>query len=270
MAVMDPAADVIARSPPPNLFPSETERPSLTDPAMSDAPITSKARVPWSDRILGLCYWIHGVAVGGFCLTVVLVNSQGARSAAEAGAAIALALLQPAPMIVAGCALLLGWRRARLLAMLLPVIMTTLWCLGRLGCPPEWVRRAVPPFLPFYFCALQAKNIPGASVLAVVAAILIRRSGHWPAAFRKPMAFWAVVVLVFYPPSFGPACWMTSWCSLKAGWLFVVYAPMIWLMNNGPDVLSRVLSWYSLVGTTDGWVWAIDKAGRFVDFIPTR
>ena len=139
---------------------------------MSDHPKTSKARVRWSDRILGLLYGIHGIAVGGSFLMVVLVNSQGARSAAEANAAIAAAIMQPAPMIVAGCALLLGWRRARLLAVFLPAIIA-LCCLGRLAWPSESVRPAVPPFFPFYFCVLQVKNIPGASVLALVAASLM-------------------------------------------------------------------------------------------------
>jgi len=121
-----------------------------------------------------LCYGIHGVAVGGFFFLVILVNSQGAGSAAEANEVLAAAILQPAPMFAAGCALWFGWRWARLLALFLPVVIAICY-LGRSAWPPGTVRPDMPPFFPFYFCVLQVKNLPGASVLAILAAGVLLR-----------------------------------------------------------------------------------------------
>jgi hypothetical protein len=92
---------------------------------------------------------------------------------------------------------------------------------------------------------------------------------------KKPgVAFWAtvvvVVVLVGYPLSFGPACWVTSHCGIKGDWLFFAYAPMIWTLNHGPDVLFNAVSWYSLIGAADGWGWEIDFSAQFVGFGPRR
>lgn len=126
-------------------------------------------RVSRSSRILGWCYGIHGVLIGGFLFFVVLVNSHGARSAAEAGQAIVAALLQPVPMFVAAAAFLLGRRWARPLAMLLPVAIALCY-LGRFAGGPN-----SPHDFLFYFCALQLKNIPGATVLALVAAGFLLR-----------------------------------------------------------------------------------------------
>ncbi len=92
---------------------------------------------------------------------------------------------------------------------------------------------------------------------------------------KKPTAgFWitvaVVAVLVAYPLSFGPACWITSRCSIQGDWLLVVYRPMLWLLKNGPDFLFYALSWYSLVGVADGWGWEIDNADHWVAFIKWR
>jgi hypothetical protein len=141
---------------------------------MTDESNESKVRVPWPDRILGVCYGIHGIAVGEFFFLVILVNSQGAGSAAEASQVLAAAVLQPVPMFVAGFALWCGWRWARLLALFLPVVIAICY-LGRSAWPPGTVRPDVPPFFPFYFCVLQLKNIPGASVLALIAAGFLLR-----------------------------------------------------------------------------------------------
>jgi hypothetical protein len=92
---------------------------------------------------------------------------------------------------------------------------------------------------------------------------------------KKPgLAFWATVVVVglplLYVLSFGPACWITSRCSLPGDWLFVVYAPMIWPLNNGPTFLFDAISWYSLIGVAEGWGWQIDLTGNLIEFGPTR
>src|SRR5262245_15439202 len=85
------------------------------------------------------------------------------------------------------------------------------------------------------------------------------------------MAFWAtvvvVVVLVAYPLSFGPACWITGWCDIQGNWLFIAYAPLIWTMNAGPDFLIDALTWYSLLGAPEQWGWDVDPTGTiFVGF----
>ena len=58
---------------------------------------------------------------------------------------------------------------------------------------------------------------------------------------KKPgVAFWAsmalVVVLVGYPLSFGPACWITSRCSLRGAWISTAYRPLIRSMEAGPGL----------------------------------
>jgi hypothetical protein len=56
---------------------------------------------------------------------------------------------------------------------------------------------------------------------------------------KKPgWAFWTtvavVVVLVGYPLSFGPACWIVAWANENAGAGFVngFYRPVIWTHNQ--------------------------------------
>ena len=87
---------------------------------------------------------------------------------------------------------------------------------------------------------------------------------------KKPgVAFWATVALVvvlLYVASFGPACWITSRNSLSGDWLFVAYRPLVWTMENGPGLALDALAWYSLVGAADNWGWEIDLDGHFFQF----
>jgi len=90
---------------------------------------------------------------------------------------------------------------------------------------------------------------------------------------RKPTAgFWITValvaVLVGYPLSFGPACWITSWCNLDGRWILVMYRPVIWLAETAP--VLDYFAWYSLAGAADGWGWEIDLDGHFIQFGPQR
>ena len=65
------------------------------------------------------------------------------------------------------------------------------------------------------------------------------------------VAFWAtvvvVVVLVVYPLSFGPACWLVShdFLPLKSTWHF--YRPIGWLANEGPEVTACPIYWWARV-----------------------
>jgi len=67
-----------------------------------------------------------------------------------------------------------------------------------------------------------------------------------------PLAAIVVVVLMFallaYPLSIGPAAWLanSSWCPpwLEFG-LQVVYAPLEWLADNGPEWLHDAIYAYA-------------------------
>jgi hypothetical protein len=67
---------------------------------------------------------------------------------------------------------------------------------------------------------------------------------------KKPgVAFWATVVvvavLVAYPLSFGPACWLTSAMERGHGVVTAIYRPILWTVSNEPapdDVSHRDMS----------------------------
>jgi hypothetical protein len=69
---------------------------------------------------------------------------------------------------------------------------------------------------------------------------------------KKPgVAFWASVVVVVlvlsYPLSWGPACWLTrngwvpEWLSDAANFL---YFPLLAFDKRGPAIVVRVIDWY--------------------------
>ena len=96
---------------------------------------------------------------------------------------------------------------------------------------------------------------------------------------KKPgVAFWAavvvVVVLVVYPLSFGPACWITSRtdrylgiqnANRAASAISVFYRPLTWAMT--PDrhspflppkpetMINRAAKWYARIGARDDHYW---------------
>jgi hypothetical protein len=73
---------------------------------------------------------------------------------------------------------------------------------------------------------------------------------------KKPgVAFWAtvvvVVVLVAYPLSFGPACWLTSRTRVGVRLIPAVYRPLIWASladGRGATPIGAVLVWYTELG----------------------
>jgi len=80
---------------------------------------------------------------------------------------------------------------------------------------------------------------------------------------KKPgVAFWAtvvmVVVLVAYPLSFGPACWITSRIEFGANILPVAYQPVIWIWDMTPDdgLVRHVIGQFTEFGAAEGWTWA--------------
>jgi hypothetical protein len=78
---------------------------------------------------------------------------------------------------------------------------------------------------------------------------------------RKPSAgFWIAValvaVLVGYPLSFGPACWISS--RMNGGRSELVsrlYGPVIPACRCFPKVVVRSVRWYSEVGAAPFWKW---------------
>ena len=71
---------------------------------------------------------------------------------------------------------------------------------------------------------------------------------------KKPAAgFWItvalVVVLVGYPISFGPACWLTYHDCIGIETLQLTHAPILWIYWHDHSFVSEVIYWYSAVGT---------------------
>jgi hypothetical protein len=53
---------------------------------------------------------------------------------------------------------------------------------------------------------------------------------------HPPAAFWAtvvvVVLLVAYPLSFGPACWLYNWNGVGKSTIEVAYFPLVWISQR--------------------------------------
>lgn len=102
---------------------------------------------------------------------------------------------------------------------------------------------------------------------------------------KTGVAFWAavvvVVVLVLYPLSFGPACWITSRLDRGADMVPVLYHPFTSAMSPQTDTtIDSVIIWYAELGAAENWVWgAVWEAGEtpgsehvrwdWVEIIPT-
>ena len=88
---------------------------------------------------------------------------------------------------------------------------------------------------------------------------------------KKPgLAFWAtvaVVVVLLYVASFGPACWITSQLNRGARLIPVVYRPLTWAMSVGS--IHRISRWYAKLGAPDDWElgFAYDAANRPIGWV---
>jgi len=81
---------------------------------------------------------------------------------------------------------------------------------------------------------------------------------------RKPSAaFWITValvaVLVGYPLSFGPACWLVSWTGRGSEFLPTIYHPMLLAWESGPHSLGDALLGYTRLGARHGWQWTCGR-----------
>lgn len=91
---------------------------------------------------------------------------------------------------------------------------------------------------------------------------------------KKPgVAFWAtvvvVVVLVAYPLSFGPACWINRGTGSGGKAICTVYYPILWAANRS-TVIDDAFLWYARLATSkshapvflnreliwEDWVWS--------------
>jgi hypothetical protein len=67
-----------------------------------------------------------------------------------------------------------------------------------------------------------------------------------------------LAVLVGYPLSFGPVCWLVSQTNADAGWLPFFYRPIVSGLSFRETRLSSAINWYSKLGVAGGWRWAPD------------
>ena len=132
-----------------------------------------KTTIPRYSRGLALCYGIHGVVVGTFYLNLGLMGFLNFHSAGESIAFLAAGILQPAPMFLTALALGRGWRWARRLAVFLPVFFVI--CVLARYLVAIRLGTILPVFyVVAYSCEFQIMNLPGAIVLAIAAALLLK------------------------------------------------------------------------------------------------
>jgi hypothetical protein len=78
---------------------------------------------------------------------------------------------------------------------------------------------------------------------------------------KKPgVAFWTtvvvVVMLVVYPLSLGPVCWITCQMERGEGLVAVIYRPILWTVSDNPAQLSRRwVFWYAALFSEPHWGW---------------
>jgi len=63
-----------------------------------------------------------------------------------------------------------------------------------------------------------------------------------------------LVVVLLYPMSVGPACWVSSRMDAGASGVSVAYRPLTWGMSQGEQI-AKAISWYSQLGSAQGWEW---------------
>jgi hypothetical protein len=85
---------------------------------------------------------------------------------------------------------------------------------------------------------------------------------------KKPgVAFWGTVVLVLvmaYPLSFGPACWLYSRSESLEIWETSdrIYYPILWACWHAPEPVGDAIDWYMNVGAAFELCAGKDADGR--------
>jgi hypothetical protein len=76
---------------------------------------------------------------------------------------------------------------------------------------------------------------------------------------KKPTAgFWITVALVAvlaYPLSFGPACWISSRIGIGVFTIPSAYRPVLWAMSCNRNV-AHLFNWYAKIGAPPDWSWS--------------
>jgi hypothetical protein len=93
---------------------------------------------------------------------------------------------------------------------------------------------------------------------------------------KKPgVAFWATVVLVAvlvgYPLSFGPACWLTSYTNIGAEAISRIYRPITWTFGDpekgATPIIGRAFQGYAMLASRPSWDWkaivGLDSTGTY-------
>jgi len=75
---------------------------------------------------------------------------------------------------------------------------------------------------------------------------------------KKPgVAFWATVVVVVvlaYPLSLGPACWVSSRMNAGESTVSSVYRPLTLGMSKS-ERIAAAIDWYSALDSANDWAW---------------
>jgi hypothetical protein len=107
---------------------------------------------------------------------------------------------------------------------------------------------------------------------------------------KKPgVAFWAtvalVVVIVGYPLSFGPACWISShFANDESAFVSAAYRPIFWLYVHGHRQCASAIDRIAGFGASPGWEmghdmlddvgvwsdWSSDRIGKVPVIDPVR
>ena len=76
-----------------------------------------------------------------------------------------------------------------------------------------------------------------------------------PNCKKTTVGFWitiAAFVLLAYPLSVDPACWMWTRGLLPSGaWVFRIYSPVLCFAEHDGNRVKSALSWYAKVGVPD-------------------
>ncbi len=74
----------------------------------------------------------------------------------------------------------------------------------------------------------------------------------------------AVVLLLLYPISFGPACWLAARTEvISAEWISTLYAPLLWSHDRCPNIVQQAIRSYANFGS--GAI-IVDISGSGVEF----
>ena len=89
---------------------------------------------------------------------------------------------------------------------------------------------------------------------------------------RPGWTFWTVValfaVLVGYPLSFGPACWIISRMHSRIPVAELIYRPVIWAWINSPSPIQKAGIWYASLAAQDTvWAGELDNGKPVLFFI---